>query len=213
MVFCAWVVGVASLAMVSSAVPMECGDGILDVGEACDPPDATPIPGTFPEQPRCRPDCTFCGDGILEAGDGEVCDAGTAVCGPCNDSCLFRIVDGGGSFCPCGINDPAMGDLRADIAAACPCAGAASHHEFVRCARAKLQEEVAVGRVLPGCVKAVAKCAAKSICGRAGAVTCCRTSPRGVQKCLIKRDTAHCTAPAGGTAQLGATDTCCDACP
>src|SRR5262249_52191185 len=49
--------------------PPTCGNGHLDPGETCDPPDPTLIPGT--NQPKCRPDCTFCGDSVVQ--DGEVC--------------------------------------------------------------------------------------------------------------------------------------------
>src|SRR5262249_16117259 len=59
----------------TSTTSPRCGNGVLDPGETCDPPDPTPIPGVVPPQPTCRPDCTFCGDGIVLAGDGETCDA------------------------------------------------------------------------------------------------------------------------------------------
>ena len=59
----------------SQCLPAECGNGRLDPGETCDPPDPTPVPGR-PGDVVCRPDCTFCGDGVVQAGHGETCDDG-----------------------------------------------------------------------------------------------------------------------------------------
>src|SRR5262249_33619252 len=38
-----------------------CGNGRLDPGETCDPPDPTLDPQR-PGEVKCRPDCTYCGD-------------------------------------------------------------------------------------------------------------------------------------------------------
>ena len=54
----------------STDEPEACGDGTLDLGETCDPPQA-PQP---PTNALCRSSCTFCGDGIVQA--GEECDDG-----------------------------------------------------------------------------------------------------------------------------------------
>jgi cysteine-rich repeat protein len=70
-----------------------CGNGHLDPGETCDPPDATLIPGVIPPQPKCRPDCTFCGDGHLNASDGEACDDGNTLSG-CDPAHPKRPLDG-----------------------------------------------------------------------------------------------------------------------
>jgi hypothetical protein len=50
---------------------------VLDPGETCDPPDA-PVP---PNNNLCRDDCTYCGDGVVQTGDGESCDDGNSVSG------------------------------------------------------------------------------------------------------------------------------------
>ncbi len=57
-----------------------CGDGVVDVGEACDDGNVTDGDG-------CSARCLLegCGDGIL--GDGEVCDDGNLVAG---DGCDAR---------------------------------------------------------------------------------------------------------------------------
>ena len=60
-----------------------CGDSILDPGETCDPPGSVQPGGAI-----CRTDCTFCGDGVLQAADGEACDDGNNVSGDgCSATC------------------------------------------------------------------------------------------------------------------------------
>src|SRR5262249_6878776 len=59
--------------------------------ETCDPPDSTINPTTG--QVRCRPDCTSCGDGLLQTGDGEKCDDGNTVSG-CNPAHPQESLDG-----------------------------------------------------------------------------------------------------------------------
>ncbi len=61
-----------------------CGDGLADVGEACDDGNATSGDG-------CRADCTIeaCGDGIVDV--GEACDDGATVDGDgCSASCAVE---------------------------------------------------------------------------------------------------------------------------
>src|SRR5262249_29382860 len=55
-----------------ACVSASCGNGTLDAGEGCDPPDL--ILDTETAQPRCRLDCTSCGDGATQAVDDETCD-------------------------------------------------------------------------------------------------------------------------------------------
>jgi cysteine-rich repeat protein len=66
-----------------------CGNGIVDTGETCDPPDLTidPLNG----QLRCRFDCTRCGDGEVQS--YETCDDGNTVSG-CDPHRLQRPLDG-----------------------------------------------------------------------------------------------------------------------
>src|SRR3989475_9949714 len=94
--------------------------------------------------------------------------------------------------------DPDKSDIanaRAAVAANCDCAGAASHGAYVSCAAQQANATL----VNKSCAGAVKKCAAKSTCGRPGAVTCCVTKTGGT-RCRIKRDAAHCTASNGSTA-------------
>lgn len=69
----------------------ECGDGVIDPGETCDPPDLTidPLNG----QLRCRLDCTRCGDGQVQSADTETCDDGNTVSG-CDPHHPQRVLDG-----------------------------------------------------------------------------------------------------------------------
>jgi cysteine-rich repeat protein len=66
-----------------------CGNGIVDPGETCDPPDLTIDPQN--RQLRCRLDCTRCGDG--QAQSYETCDDGNTVSG-CDPKHLQRPLDG-----------------------------------------------------------------------------------------------------------------------
>lgn len=61
-----------------------CGDAILDPGESCDPPGSPAGAHLNP----CRGDCSVCGDGIVQGGDGEQCDDGNTINGDgCNNDC------------------------------------------------------------------------------------------------------------------------------
>jgi cysteine-rich repeat protein len=75
--------GVDTDACRNNCLPPECGDGIVGnaPGETCDPP------GSSAGQPNvCRADCTFCGDGHLDA--GEVCDDHNNTAGDdCSPTC------------------------------------------------------------------------------------------------------------------------------
>jgi hypothetical protein len=105
-----------------------------------------------------------------------------------------------------------VADARTAVAGTCNCATATSHGAYVSCA-AGVAKQRADDNLLPrNCKGAVVKCAAKSTCGKAGFVTCCRTKASGATKCSIKRTGAHCTAPSGGSACAGTQSSCCDAC-
>jgi len=108
--------------------------------------------------------------------------------------------------------DPAAEPDRSDIAntraavlANCDCAGAANHGTFVRCAI----EQIDAVLVNPQCRRKAKECAARSTCGRPGAVTCCKEKA-GKVKCRITRNAEACEAKGGTT---GSCSSCCDACP
>jgi hypothetical protein len=124
-----------------------------------------------------------------------------------------------GSFAKCG-DDP--GDAakvqaaREAAAASCDCASFTNHGLYVKCVKdvAEAQANLPPPNNLPvQCKSAVKKCAAHSVCGKPGFVTCCITTPKGT-KCKTKKDEAHCTAKGGtvtGSATTGCSS-CCDAC-
>jgi cysteine-rich repeat protein len=68
----------------AQCTPILCGNGHLDPGETCDPPDPTFDPNR-PGEAKCRPDCTYCGDGVVQTNHGESCDDGNLLSG-CNPS-------------------------------------------------------------------------------------------------------------------------------
>lgn len=101
---------------------------------------------------------------------------------------------------------------RAAIDATCPCDGFVRHSDYVKCARLVLAGRANAGQLNPACRGQVERCAARSTCGRAGAVTCCRTNSRNKTRCAIKRSADRCKAPSGGSACTGSFPSCCDAC-
>jgi hypothetical protein len=112
---------------------------------------------------------------------------------------------------PCA-DDPAVPRARAAADRQCSCAGAESHGRYVRCVSAATDAEVAAGRLSPACRGKVVRCAVRSTCGRAGAITCCRTNAQGASSCSIKRHPQRCRPPRGGRATVGTRPSCCDPC-
>lgn len=107
-----------------------------------------------------------------------------------------------------------VGNARAAADAACPCATALTHGDYVSCA------VQAINSALDGsdaqhnrsCRGKAKKCYARSTCGKPGFVTCYKTTATGKTKCSVKSDCTHCVAPVGGTACCGTNSSCCDAC-
>ena len=91
------------------------------------------------------------------------------------------------------------------------CTTAASHGQYVSCVAHQANANTSLPRECRGAVK---KCAARSVCGKQGFVTCCRTSSSGATKCSTKSSSGACTdhAPPGGSACVGTHASCCDAC-
>jgi plastocyanin len=106
----------------------------------------------------------------------------------------------------------AVTGARAQVDAQCPCASAASHGAYVRCA-ARVLSKAVKGRTLPAaCKVGIRQCVARSTCGRSGFVACCRTGAAGRTTCNVKRSAAACKAPKGGRACPSTQASCCDAC-
>jgi hypothetical protein len=109
--------------------------------------------------------------------------------------------------------DPAaIAAARAAIEAQCPCAGATSRGDYVRCAKGVVNAAVADGTLPRNCAGTVKRCASKSTCGRPTYVTCCRTTASGKTKCSVKKDASKCRAPSGGQSCTSGFTSCCDAC-
>lgn len=95
----------------------------------------------------------------------------------------------------------------------CPCQGFAKRRDYVRCVHTVVDEAVTGGTLSEGCKPSVLRAARRSVCGRpAGAVTCCRTSAAGKQTCSVKASAEKCRPPKGGSAVLGRSFSCHDAC-
>ena len=116
---------------------------------------------------------------------------------------------------PCG-QEPDDADQVAAVRALadeqCDCDSATNHGKYVNCVAKVAEEAVAEGELREECQDTVVSCAAQSTCGVEGAVTCCRTDATGNTTCSIKRTAAACKAPSGGSAFVGSTPSCCDAC-
>lgn len=121
--------------------------------------------------------------------------------------------DGVAARCdPAGADAGAIAAARTAVAAQCDCDAAPNHGAYVACSRQVLAARVAAAQLPASCRGAVQRCAARSTCGRAGAVTCCRTNRHGVTSGTIKNSAAACTAPKGGAACTGDYASLCDAC-
>ena len=126
---------------------------------------------------------------------------------------LALLLAPGRPYAGCG-DDPGdaqeVADARAQVAGDCDCRGT-THATYVRCAAHIANDRVAVEQLRPQCRKALKRCAARSTCGRPGAITCCRTDARGRTRCTIKRDQSACHSSPGGAACTGPLP-CCPAC-
>ena len=123
--------------------------------------------------------------------------------------------------------DPSRCAAAQAIASECPaCAEATNHGTYVSCVARTVRTLAAEGTIVTNCKGKVTKCAAKSICGKPGFVTChiptsecdlttgfcvndptvaCTTDLTCGYKCKIKSSAERCT-QRGGTVS---TDTSC----
>lgn len=126
------------------------------------------------------------------------------------------------SLASCSADDPDGSKVAAARAAAdqqCHdlgkgCDNAPNHGAYVSCV-AQVANDLSKGTspTLPKtCKGAVKKCAARSACGKAGAVACYRTDDKGKTKCSIRSSATQCTATGGSTVCVGTNPSCCDAC-
>src|SRR6516164_4765859 len=101
---------------------------------------------------------------------------------------------------------------RAAVDAQCPCGAMSSHKTYLHCVAQVAKMAAQSGSLPKACRATVLGCAKKSTCGKAGFVTCCRTTAKGRTKCVVKPSAAKCTAPKGGSACVGTVPSCCDSC-
>ncbi len=87
-----------------------CGDGTVDPGETCDPPDSDISPEPSTGRQMCTASCNYCGDGMKDP--GEECDP-TDPSDPnakmCNNSCEIIVPPLGCRFTG-GLNDKFEGN-------------------------------------------------------------------------------------------------------
>jgi hypothetical protein len=74
---------------------------------------------------------------------------------------------------------------RAAVESRCDCAAAGRHAAYMRCVVQAAKLQVVTERLSKKQLHEVMRCAARSTCGRAGAVTCCRTNRRGRTRCAV----------------------------
>ncbi len=90
------------------------------------------------------------------------------------------------------------------------CSNAANHGAYVSCIANAANELVSMGMLPKSCKGQVKKCAAKSVCGKPGFVSCCITNKKNVTSCKSKKSADACTAKNGTVSPCAS---CCDACP
>src|SRR5262245_55322886 len=123
------------------------------------------------------------------------------------------VVNALGARCdPTGADAAAIAAARAQVEETCGCASAATHGDYVACSAGILTARVAAEQLPPSCKGAAQRCAARSNCGRTGAVACCKTSAAGIVKASIKGSAAACRPPRGGAACVSDHASLCDAC-
>jgi hypothetical protein len=122
---------------------------------------------------------------------------------------VLVVAHAGGAAARCGAESAdAVAAARAQVETECGCARAASHALYVHCALGVARTRAANGLLPKSCKRSVKRCAAKSVCGKRNAVTCCITR-KGRTKCRIKKKAAKCLAKGGC---VGIFPSCCDAC-
>jgi hypothetical protein len=120
--------------------------------------------------------------------------------------------------------------VQAAIAAKCPCEGATNHGRYVSCVAHVVKQLSQDGTVPTNCNGKVVRCSAKSICGKAGFVTCeiptdscnvttgfCTNSPTIAcltnldcgARCKVSSSADRCTARGG---IVGTSSNCCANC-
>lgn len=180
----------------SCSAPQDCiGSAFCVDGVCCDdlcdePNEACNLAGHIG---TCWPETapSLCGNGQIDP--GEQCDDGNTTNGDgCESDCTL-------TACPCA-GPPGGGRWK-------------SHGKYVSCVAQETKALQDAGRITRAERQAIRRGAARLTCGRpAGAVTCCQTTATGKQRCSVKAAAAKCVPPPGGTARVGSSESCYDAC-
>ncbi len=102
--------------------------------------------------------------------------------------------------CDTAANASALAGARDAIDAACPCAAATKRGDYVKCAKPVLAARIAGGMLTKTCKSEALKHATKSVCGRPGAVVCCRVKTNGKTSHKIAKEPATCVSTPALTA-------------
>jgi hypothetical protein len=106
----------------------------------------------------------------------------------------------------------AVATVLFNAATSCPCDTAPSHADYVTCVSNLAASAVQDGSLPRQCMRTVLRAARHSTCGRPGAVTCCEISAEGDPSCHIRSSAGKCKPRKGGSATVGTSTTCYDAC-
>jgi hypothetical protein len=106
-----------------------------------------------------------------------------------------------GATCdPEGTDATAVVAARAAIDAACPCASAENRNAYRACARDVIRTRVGSGMLPASCRREAFRHAKLSICGRPGAVVCCRVRANGRTRHGIAANASRCVSAVSTTA-------------
>jgi len=93
----------------------------------------------------------------------------------------------------------AVAATRAAAEAQCPCGTFSSHKAYLHCVAQVAKTAAQSGSLPKQCRASVAGCARKSTCGKAGFVTCFRTTAKGSQTCSVKPSAAPAVSAGAGS--------------
>ncbi len=98
--------------------------------------------------------------------------------------------------CDVAANASALAAARDAIDDACPCAAAESRGAYVRCAKPVVAARISGGMLAKECKSKALEHVTKSICGRPGAVVCCRVkTATGKTAHKVTKSSSACATP------------------
>jgi hypothetical protein len=91
----------------------------------------------------------------------------------------------------------AVQNVRALVSAACDCASASSHKQYVKCAKQVVKAAVNEGTLQKPCKGSIMKCEARSTCGKSRSSICCVMNPKNSKVKAVAVRGSRC--PSSGT--------------